>query len=200
MARPIPHTALLTCHPESHSEAVRELAVHVSSAHSKALALTYMLKGDLTRLRIPPLQPLRRADCLWEHTCFEAFVNLKGDSRYYEFNFAPSGEWAFHAFDRYRERASTAAEQVAPTIAVRQAKDTLELDAFIHLDRLPQLRLVTPLRLGLSSVVEENDGALSYWALKHPPGKPDFHHADVFELEIDPKYRGRRKGILQCKI
>jgi len=33
-------------------------------------------------------------------------------------------------------------------------------------------------------VVEELDGSHSYWALRHPPGKPDFHHSDAFALEI----------------
>ena len=42
------------------------------------------------------------------------------------------------------------------------------------------------LRLGLSAVVEEYDGMLSYWALRHPPGKPDFHHAAAFALVLEP--------------
>jgi hypothetical protein len=36
----------------------------------------------------------------------------------------------------------------------------------------------------VSAVIEENSGAKSYWALKHPPGKPDFHHADGFDLTL----------------
>ena len=47
---------------------------------------------------------------------------------------------------------------------------------------LPQGR---PLRLGLSAVVEDVDGILSYWALRHPSGKPDFHHTDAFALQLD---------------
>jgi hypothetical protein len=42
------------------------------------------------------------------------------------------------------------------------------------------------LLLGLSAVIEEKNGVMSYWALKHPPGPPDFHHASGFVLEIDP--------------
>jgi hypothetical protein len=37
--------------------------------------------------------------------------------------------------------------------------------------------------LGLTAVVEEENGRLSYWALKHPPGKPDFHSPEGFVLE-----------------
>ncbi len=40
------------------------------------------------------------------------------------------------------------------------------------------------LKLALSAVVEDDSGTLSYWALKHAPGKPDFHHSDGFVLEL----------------
>jgi len=64
---------------------------------------------------------------------------------------------------------------------VRKSMDRLELGAEISQDLLPQSR---PLRLGLSAVVEDVDGILSYWALRHPLGKPDFHHADAFALQM----------------
>jgi hypothetical protein len=40
------------------------------------------------------------------------------------------------------------------------------------------------LHLGFTAVIEDRDGRLSYWALRHPPGKPDFHHADSFALKL----------------
>jgi len=40
------------------------------------------------------------------------------------------------------------------------------------------------LKLALSAVVEDDSGRLAYWALKHAPGKPDFHHPDGFVLEL----------------
>jgi hypothetical protein len=39
-------------------------------------------------------------------------------------------------------------------------------------------------RFGLAAVIEETSGRRSFWALAHPPGKPDFHHADCFTLEV----------------
>ena len=36
--------------------------------------------------------------------------------------------------------------------------------------------------LGLSAILEEEDGTISYWALAHPPGRPDFHHPDCLAL------------------
>jgi hypothetical protein len=46
---------------------------------------------------------------------------------------------------------------------------------------------VAPGRLlvGLCAVIEERDGRLSYWSLRHPPGRPDFHHREAFALELD---------------
>ena len=60
----------------------------------------------------------------------------------------------------------------------RQVETLLELDASIQ---------VQPgkLVLALSAVIEHLDGRISYWALRHPPGKPDFHHPQGFALELD---------------
>ena len=50
-------------------------------------------------------------------------------------------------------------------------------------------------RLGLSAVIEDTSGGKSYWALAHPPGKPDFHHADCFALELPPAVTVMKFGI-----
>jgi hypothetical protein len=180
------HTAALACHPETSSQAVHGIEARVRRTESEQIALTYVLKGEITRLEISPPRPPRRADRLWEHTCFEVFVCVKGKPEYCEFNFAPSGEWAAYTFRRYRDGGSLDDEELAPTITVRNAEDRLELDAIIRLDRLPTVKALASLRLGLSAVIKEEGAALSYWALKHPPGKPDFHHPDSFALELEP--------------
>jgi hypothetical protein len=54
----------------------------------------------------------------------------------------------------------------------------LELDAVIAV-------AAGRLAIGLSAVIEEQDGRLSYWALRHPPGKPDFHYPEAFALELE---------------
>jgi len=72
-----------------------------------------------------------------------------------------------------------AAEIAAPRIEVRSNEVTFTLQAVLELDGLS-----SPLRLGLSAVLEETNGRKSYWALAHPPGKVDFHHADCFALEL----------------
>lgn len=173
----------LSCHGATAASHVRAVLASVSRTPD-VIALTYRLEGELARLRIPSAQPARRADGLWRHTCFEAFVSLNGTSEYREFNFAPSGEWAVYAFRDYRSGIPLALELV-PEITVRRTVDALELDAVLARSCLPLATAHQSLRVGLSAVIEEDSGALSYWALKHAPGKPDFHHRDCFALELD---------------
>jgi hypothetical protein len=177
----------LTPHPETRSRAVHRIDARISQMPDGTLGVTYILEGDIPGLRIPPAGPARIADELWHHTCFEVFVARKGSPAYHEFNLAPSGEWAVYAFQRYRARAPLDADaaDMSPRIAVRADAKTLELDAVIRLDRLSPTHSGARLSLALCAVVEDQDGALSYWALKHPPGKPDFHHSDAFALELD---------------
>jgi hypothetical protein len=149
------------------------------------LAVHYSLEGDLTRLRVPHPRAARIAERLWQHTCCEIFVARKGAPGYHEFNLGPSGEWAVYAFARYRNGRILADEQLNPGVAVRNTADRLELDARVRLGDLSSMHLSAGLSLALSAVVEDDSGKLSYWALRHPPGKPDFHHPDAFALEFD---------------
>jgi len=185
MPSSIVHAVTLTRHPESDGEAARRVAARVRREPGGSLALTYLIDGDLARLRVPPPRLSRIAHRLWQHTCCECFLALQGVPGYHEFNFAPSGEWAAYAFAKYREGAPLADEALNPRIAVRRRAGKLELRASISLDRLSSMHPRRKLALALSAVVEDEHGALSFWALKHPPGKPDFHHADGFALELD---------------
>ena len=54
----------------------------------------------------------------------------------------------------------------------------------MHLFDLGLAREGLDLKLALTAVVEDGSGRLSYWALRHAPGKPDFHHPDGFVLEF----------------
>jgi hypothetical protein len=171
----------LTCHPQTPSQSVREIDVAVEEAKSDSLMLTFCLAGDISGLKIPESRSPRRADDLWRHTCFEAFVMAGEGPEYREFNFSPSGEWAVYEFRGYRDGGMLENEH-AFGIVVHRTRDRLELGAEIGQALLPHGR---PLRLGLSAVVEDAGGILSYWALRHPPGKPDFHHRDTFALELE---------------
>jgi hypothetical protein len=172
---------LLTCHPQTPDSCMRRVEVGVTTKPEGAIAIAFSLEGELSRLRIPESRAPSRADGLWRHTCFEAFVMAGNGPGYREFNFSPSGEWAAYAFSGYRD-GDLLEVQSNPRIVVRRSADRLELESALHAECLPPGKL---LRLGLSAVLEDVDGHLSYWALKHPPGKPDFHHTDAFALELE---------------
>ncbi len=147
--------------------------------------MTFRLDGDIRLIQVPSPGAPCIATQLWRHTCFEAFIAVPGQPAYHEFNFAPSGEWAVFAFDAYRNGGLLANEMMPPHIAVRSTDSRLALDAVVRLDSLSDVHPCASLRIGLSAVIEASDG-ISYWALRHPADKPDFHDADGFALLLDP--------------
>ncbi len=173
-------------HPDSRSFAAVRVEVAVARPRADRLVLSYVVTGQISDVRMPPVVPAARADELWRHTCFEAFVRGASGPAYYEFNFAPSTQWAAYRFESYRSGMRVAAEIDAPAIEARSGLDLYTLQASLELDRLPDLSREASWRLGLSALIEDRSGRMSYWALAHPPGKPDFHHADSFALEFAP--------------
>jgi len=121
---------------------------------------------------------------LWRHTCFEAFIRPAMGEAYYEFNFAPSTQWASYRFDSYRHGGRAAGEIDSPHITVERTPESFTLQTAPQWDASSELGSAALWRVGLSAVIEEAGGHKSYWALAHPLGKPDFHHADGFALEL----------------
>lgn len=154
---------------------VRSIDAEVTRDARGVLRLRYRIEADLARLRIPPPRPPAPGERLWEHTCCELFVAQAGAAAYHEFNFSPSGAWAAYAFSDYRAGGPSPCPD--PGISVTRNGNRLELAAAVA-------ALEGPLLVGLTAVVEAQDGQRSYWALRHPPGKPDFHHRDAFALEL----------------
>jgi hypothetical protein len=166
-------------HPDSLCVAATRIDVEIGRPRPGSLVLSYIVSGKISELRMPPIVAAARADELWRHTCFEAFVRPAAGPEYYEFNLSPSTRWAAYGFSGYRRGMRVATEIGAPRIEVRSSAASYSLQAALELDRLSP-----PWRLGLSAVLEETNGRKSYWALAHPPGKADFHHADCFALEL----------------
>lgn len=148
------------------------------------LFFEYVLRTDMARVRVPQAAGPERADGLWKHTCFEAFISAAGLAGYYELNFSPSRQWALYSFDGYRKGMSPVDVSSPPRIAIKTHDDRLALQAVVSLRDLGLAGQRPGLKLALSAVVEDDSGTLSYWALRHAPGKPDFHHPDSFVLEL----------------
>ena len=175
----------LTPHPQTPCEAVSALTVEVTRPRSTGLRLHYRLEGDIPRLVVPAWVKPSRADELWRTTCFEAFVRSGEVTGYYEFNLSPSGRWRAYSFDGYRKGMLDHAGVELRDQHKHIGDDRVELAATLDLDRLG-LGADAVWRLGLSTVIEEASGRMSYWALAHPPGKPDFHHPDSFAFDLEP--------------
>jgi hypothetical protein len=174
----------LTLHPGSRCMAATRIDVEIERPHPSSLVLHYSVTGKIGDLRMPPSAAPARAQELWQHTCFEAFVRAPPSAAYYEFNFAPSTQWAAYRFSAYRHEMSVADDVGAPRIDAQSRGEIYRLRAFLSLDGLSSLPIDAAWRLGLSAVIEETSGRKSYWALAHPPGKADFHHPDCFAYEL----------------
>jgi hypothetical protein len=173
----------LQLHPDFSCEALDSIAVKVS--RGAALTLCYQFRGDLTQLQRGELQEPQRTDDLWKSTCIEAFLREPGTDGYLEFNFAPSRQWAAYSFTGYREGMRDLVI-ATPSIGVTANNDNLSFQVELDLREIAALPSDSVWEFGLSAVIEETGGRKSYWALRHPPGKPDFHHPDCFALELPP--------------
>jgi hypothetical protein len=186
----------LLAHPSSPAVADLTLTAQAQRLRADALTLSFVLSGPLQHVRVPAETSGTRADELWRHTCFEAFVALAGVPGYLEFNFSPSLAWQAYRFSARRVGMTPAHLPAPPVLTVghrvrsgaqarvRGADDALVLEALVCLPE-PYAEEGQPLHLALSAVLEDEGGVLSYWALRHAPGRPDFHHPDAFALTLD---------------
>lgn len=173
----LPVGLALRPHPAAPAPAI-EVRVGLTRPRAAVLGLDYELSGPIEALAIPAPAECGRADRLWRHTCFEAFLSGDGDG-YAEFNFAPSGRWAAYAFTGYREGMAALAI-ASPRIEVERSGAMLTVRTRLDLPEATG----GPLKLGLAAVIEAADGGLSYWALAHPAEKPDFHRKAGFVHEL----------------
>lgn len=175
-------------HPTCAAPLPSSIAGQVVRGDDGLLKLSFVLRGAIERIRLPAVRAPQFADELWRHTCCEAFIAPRGQTAYYEFNFAPSGAWALYAFAATRNRvALPAGAELAtldPHVRLSHTRSALVIEALVRLS--PLALADAPLQLGLSAVIEGVDGGLSYWALHHPAPKPDFHHPEAFAFELDP--------------
>ncbi|CAI8737023.1 DOMON-like domain-containing protein [Methylocaldum szegediense] len=173
-------TTLLNSHPSTPCELIRRFTVSARKTPDGILALEFTIEGEIAGLRLPEPSAARRTDGLWRHTCLEAFL-MQGQA-YYEFNFAPSSEWAVYRFEAYRKGMSVVREAAPPKISLTLDAQRLVLNAEADLNGLLVQSESVVTKLALSAVIEEKDGRVSYWAIVHPSGQPDFHHPDGFAL------------------
>lgn len=169
----------LICHPDTPARGVTGIEAKVTGLRDGWLELRWRITGA-GALVVPPFAGKGRADGLWQATCFELFVRAPGADGYAEFNLSPSERWAAYDFSDYRDGMADRAMPRDPVCTMRRGQGLAIFDAAIPLAGLPEL----PLKCSLTAVIEEQGGIKSYWALAHPPGKPDFHHPACFAATL----------------
>lgn len=170
-------------HPASRCEPVRSIEAVIARAAGGGLRVSWTVTGAISRLRLPPAAPPVRADGLWQHSCFEVFLRAGDKDAYAEWNLAPSGAWACYRFERRRAGRSRPAMR-APSIETAGDIGAFTLAATLAAGELPELCGTGILHAGLAAVIEDQDGALSYWALAHGGDAPDFHDPATFTVAL----------------
>ena len=179
----MPSVHTLLPHPATPCTAVSAINVALYGTRATALELHYRVTGPQALDCLQNAVVGGRGDGLWTHTCCELFVAAADGPAYREFNFSPRGAWAAYDCSDYRAGIRPAAVDSEPQLQLRQGAEewTLVVSVAGH-DLLPTVQSAE-LRLGLSMVVEQPNSTLAYWALRHPSGRPDFHHRDAFVIE-----------------
>lgn len=152
-----------------------------------ALEIRYRVQGPIDALVLPMTvaNPHFR-DELWTTTCLELFLQEEGQTAYEEWNFSPSGNWAYYHFQSYRQ-PSGGSLRMQPLDPLHWLRNDHQLLLQV---RIPMYQAFVAerrdLRYGLTAVLQLKSGEKQYWALDHAGDKPDFHLAASFQGEGRP--------------
>ncbi|YAF93975.1 MAG: DOMON-like domain-containing protein [Nodularia sp. CChRGM 3473] len=170
--------------PFSNNESLPNLQITGSIIrYDNRLVIKYTLTGNLKEVAIAPPSdtPARKHD-LWEDTCFEFFLSIKGSQQYWEFNLSPTGHWNVYRFDGYRQgmQAETAFTILPFTVEQQTESFTLTLD--IDLGKIVAANQA--LEVAITTVIKDRNSEVTYWALTHQGAEADFHLRDSFIIEL----------------
>ena len=148
----------------------------------QTIVLSFVLQGNLGDIVLPAATTQRRDDNLWQATCLEMFWAEEGRKNYWELNLAPNGAWNVYAFADYRAEMRREERIAKPLTETTRTEESFALTAELEIGNLHGNN--TPLRVGITAVLQHRDNRLSYWALAHPENKPDFHAPETFLLRM----------------
>lgn len=147
---------------------------------NQQLKITYLVKGDLSQIVLSDVSKNlgKRKHDLWQTTCFEFFFAIFNDPKYWEFNLSPTGDWNVYSFTNYRRGMKESATFLALPIETVRDSDSYQISTTINLKTIISGQV--PLDLAVTTVIEDINNNLSYWAIIHPGNQPDFHRRDSF--------------------
>lgn len=169
--------------PFVHNAETQRLIIQGAIARTgHQLVLNYALTGHLDNILIPsPAATPSRQQNLWQATCFEFFLGIPGQSSYWEFNLSPAGHWNVYRFTDYRQGMT--AEDAIASLPFQVTRQSQCLALTIPLDlQFCTLTDDSAVDIAVSTVIQFQSGAMSYWALLHAAEQPDFHQRQSFAL------------------
>ena len=150
----------------------------------ESLFISYKVQGELSEVDFGQGQPNHaRVMKLWEKTCFELFIKTCENS-YIEFNFSPEFEWNCFYFPKKGDPLTQYARMDFVKFDILLSLDVFHLIVEIDKSRFPDGFFKGELSAGITSVIKDKNGGISYWALSHEDKKPNFHHFDSFKYKF----------------
>ncbi len=174
----------LTAHPAHPPQRIEGVEARILGFDENWLRLRWRVEGSQA-LVVPAFAGRGRAEELWRTTCFELFLRPRRGDAYAEFNLSPSERWAAYDFKSYRDDRTERALPIEPNCTLRQGSSMAIFDAAIPLAGIPR----GDSAMNLAAVLEEEGGAISYWALAHPHSAADFHDPACFTGELEAPLR-----------
>jgi len=155
--------------------------LQLNKAH---IDISFLLKGNIDALQIPAkaLAPSRK-DKLWENTCFEVFITKPVEPDYWEYNVSPSQDWAVFHFSEYR--LSKMDELSIGNIEVTSYSAPPNQYTIQSKLPLPEALHAKNLQVGISTVLQDREKTIYYYALAHLRQNPDFHDRNSFTLLLN---------------
>ena len=149
---------------------------------NRSLEIIYRISGTSENFLHSNQQPPSRRHELWRSTCLECFLACPNSPEYWEMNISPAGSWNVYQFSDYRQGMQEAFE--ARQVRIKVSTTPTEQIFQVHWPLPFPVDNSQPLETGISVILSEDGDQLSYWALRHPFDRPDFHHRAGLILKI----------------
>lgn len=173
----------LQCFPMAEAGCPEFSVIGTVGRQAGMLCLDYVLKGRLSSLKLaPPAKAPERKDGLWQTTCLECFFSPGGGPGYWECNLSPAGHWNVFRFDSYRQGMAPEDRISRQAFTVSSAEGSLSLRLCLDFGKV--VARDASLAIGVNAVLEDQAGALSFWALRHGGARPDFHRREDFLIAL----------------
>lgn len=192
------HLILHRPHPDRPCAAVTNIAVEITHPRADLIMLSYVVVGAISGILLTAVTPSFRNDGLWRHL-FRGLYRDGGGPRLLRIQLHRRRS-GLYRFADYRQGMTVAEETGMPAITVQTNPHRYQLQGGVFTRPSVGTAARVQWRLSLSAVIAERNRRLSYWALAHPPGKPDFHHPDGFthpchrDLLSCPSWSGSKTG------